>query len=110
MAGAKTTGRVRKAPTAARNGRSADPGFTGPARLGRRTKHLVKRLRPEDVAIIDHGGIDRVSAEDLVATGVRHVVNLSRSASDHYPNQGPLILPQSGVRLVGMPRAGLFHR
>ena len=28
--------------------------YTGPARLGRRTKDLVKRLRAGDVAIIDH--------------------------------------------------------
>ena len=42
---------------------------SGPARLGRRTKHLVKRLRPGDVAVIDHRDLDRVSAEDLIAVG-----------------------------------------
>src|SRR3954449_3993553 len=84
--------------------------FAGPARLGKRTKHLVKRLGPEDVAVIDHAGIDRVAGEDLVATGVRHVVNLSRSASDYYANQGPLILTESGVQLVDMPGVDLFER
>src|SRR3954469_13774649 len=84
--------------------------FTGPVRLGRRTKRLVKRLGPEDVAVIDHAGIDRVSGEDLVATGVRHVVNVSRSASEYYANQGPLILTESGVQLVDMPGADLFER
>ena len=39
---------------------------TGPARLDRRTKQLVRRLRPEDVAIIDHTDLDRVSAEELL--------------------------------------------
>ena len=48
--------------------------FEGAARLGPRTKRFVKRLGPEDIAIIDHAEIDRVSGEDLVATGVRCVV------------------------------------
>jgi len=36
--------------------------FTGTARLDRRTKHLVRRLGPDDIAIIDHADLDRVSA------------------------------------------------
>ena len=39
------------------------------ARLGRRTKDLVKRLGPGDVAIIDHADLDRVSAEELAESG-----------------------------------------
>ncbi len=49
----------------------------GSARLGRRTKHLVKRLDAADVAIIDHADLDRIAAEELIATGVRAVVNVS---------------------------------
>src|SRR3954449_4911112 len=109
MAVPKTTSRAGKAPASA-NGQGDLTAFTGPVRLGRRTKRLVKRLGPEDVAVIDHAGIDRVSGEDLVASGVRHVVNVSRSASEHYANQGPLILTESGVHLVDMPGADLFDR
>src|SRR3954452_11461745 len=109
MAVPKTTSRAGKAPASA-NGQGDLTAFTGPVRLGRRTKRLVKRLGPEDVAVIDHAGIDRVSGEDLVASGVRHVVNVSRSASDYYANQGPLILTESGVHLVDMPGADLFDR
>ena len=43
--------------------------FTGTARLGRRTKNLVRRLGPDDVAIIDHPDLDRVSAEELARIG-----------------------------------------
>ena len=50
--------------------------ITGRARLGRRTKDLVKRLGPQDVAIVDHADIDRVSAEELAESGVRAVVNV----------------------------------
>ena len=80
----------------------------GRARLGRRTKELVKRLGPEDVAIIDHADIDRVAAEDLIASGVRAVLNLSPSSTDRYPNPGPLLLVRAGVCLVDAPGAPLF--
>ena len=44
--------------------------IVGTARLGKRTKDLVKRLRPGDLAIIDHVDLDRVSAEELVSGSV----------------------------------------
>ena len=82
--------------------------IAGPARLGRRTKELVKRLRPEDVAIVDHADIDRVSAEELVETGVRVVVNVAESSTGRFPNPGPLELVRAGVTLVDAPGAALF--
>ncbi len=81
----------------------------GPARLGRRTKLLVRRLLAGDVAIIDHAGIDRVSAEELLAGGVRGVLNCSASLSETYPNVGPLLLLAAGVPLVDLPDDGLFE-
>lgn len=84
------------------------PEITGPARLGRRTKDLVKRLRPGDLAIIDHADLDRVSAEELAEAGVRAVVNVSASMSGRFPNPGPLELVRAGVRLVDVPGAPLF--
>ena len=74
--------------------------IVGTARLGRRTKDLVKRLRPGDVAIIDHVDLDRVSAEELAESGVRAVVNVAPSNSGRFPNPGPLELVRSGVCLV----------
>jgi uncharacterized membrane-anchored protein len=81
---------------------------TGTARLGRRTKDLVKRLRAGDVAIIDHVDLDRVSAEELVESGVRAVVNVASSTSGRFPNPGPLELVRAGVRLVDVPGGSLF--
>src|SRR5919201_130259 len=43
----------------------------GTARLGRRTKDLVKRLGPGDIAVIDHRNLDRIAAEELIASGDR---------------------------------------
>lgn len=82
--------------------------ITGRARLGRRTKELVKRLGPDDVAIVDHADLDRVSAQELAESGVRAVVNVSPSTTGRYPNPGPLELVRAGVRLVDTPGAPLF--
>jgi uncharacterized membrane-anchored protein len=84
--------------------------FSGTARLSRRTKHLVRRLGPDDIAIIDHADIDRVSAEELVESGVRVVVNVSRSQTGRFPNPGPLALVRGGVRLIDAPGSDLFER
>src|SRR5437764_975882 len=81
----------------------------GSARLGRRTKELVRRLVPGDVAIIDHADLDRIAAEDLAASGVRAVVNVAPFSTGRYPNAGPLVLAQAGVRLIDAPAAPLFE-
>lgn len=75
-------------------------GLSGVARLDRRTKNLAKRLRPGDVAIIDHVDLDRVSAESLVDAGVIAVINAAPSISGRYPNLGPEILIAAGVTLI----------
>jgi uncharacterized membrane-anchored protein len=69
----------------------------------------VKRLRPGDVAVIDHLNIDRIAAEELVATGVRAVVNASPSTNGRYPNAGPLLLARAGVALLDVDGADPFE-
>ena len=98
---------ARPAPTDGRAPPSRE--LRGRARLGARTKRLVRRLRAGDIAVIDHEDIDRVSAEELVATGIRCVVNAARSSSGRYPNSGPDILTAAGVHLVDVPGAPLFE-
>ena len=85
--------------------RAPAPGNTdseaqGPARVGTRTKDLTKRLRPGDVAVIDHVDIDRVAADALVAAQPAVVLNAARSTSGRYPNAGPGILVDAGILLV----------
>jgi uncharacterized membrane-anchored protein len=80
----------------------------GPARLGRRTKLLTRRLVRGDVAILDHGGLDRVCAQELIAAGVSAVINCRASVSDAYPNLGPLLLVQAGVKLIDAGGDELF--
>ncbi|WP_245887840.1 putative cytokinetic ring protein SteA [Geodermatophilus tzadiensis] len=74
--------------------------MSGTVRLDRRTKNLTKRLRPGDIAVIDHVDIDRVSADSLVAARVGAVVNAAPSISGRYPNLGPEILTAAGIPLV----------
>ena len=83
---------------------------TGTARLGKRTKDLVKRLRPNDVAIIDHADLDRIAAEELAESGVSVVVNVAPSLTGRFPNPGPLELVRAGVQLIDAPGADLFDR
>jgi uncharacterized membrane-anchored protein len=84
--------------------------LSGPARLGRRTKLLVKTLVAGDIAVLDHQDLDRVSAEDLIAAGVMAVLNCSPSSTGAYPNMGPLLLVQAGIHLVDLPDDTLFKR
>ncbi|HUR23032.1 MAG TPA: putative cytokinetic ring protein SteA [Acidimicrobiales bacterium] len=78
----------------------AVPDSAGVARVGRRTKELTRRLRPGDVAVIDHEDLDRVAAEGLVNRRVGGVVNAAASISGRYPNVGPLLLAAAGIPLV----------
>jgi uncharacterized membrane-anchored protein len=82
--------------------------YTGPARLDRRTKRLTRRLSSGDIAIIDHTDLDRVSAEELLESGVRVVVNVADSQTGRFPNPGPLLLVRGGVCLIDAPGAKLF--
>jgi uncharacterized membrane-anchored protein len=92
-------GRVRLA-TLWRTKQPALPGITAVAKVDRRTRQLVKRLRPGDIAIIDHVDIDRLAAESLVECGVAAVVNAATSISGRYPNLGPEILVANGIPLL----------
>jgi uncharacterized membrane-anchored protein len=86
------------------------PGVSGPARLDRRTKNLTKRLRPGDVAVIDHVDVDRVAADALVSCRVAAVVNAAPSTSGRYPNLGPGVLVDAGIPLVDGVGKELFTR
>jgi uncharacterized membrane-anchored protein len=66
-------------------------------------------LKGGDIAVIDHEDIDRVAADDLVACGIRCVLNAACSSSGRYPNPGPMILTDAGVHLVDFPDDDLFE-
>src|SRR4051812_39863971 len=94
-----------------RRTRPAEPGtISGAVRLDRRTKRLVGRLRPGEIAVIDHVDLDRVAADSLVAAGVAAVLNAKPSVSGRYPNLGPEGLIKAGIPLVDDLGEELFDR
>jgi uncharacterized membrane-anchored protein len=94
-----------------RRARSAEPGMiVGTTRLDRRTKRLVVRLRPGDIAVIDHVDLDRVAADSLVAADVAAVLNAKPSISGRYPNLGPEVLIEAGIPLLDDLGEGLFQQ
>lgn len=99
-----------KIPVAKRNGQAPLPGIAGRARLGRRTKSLVRRLRPGDIAVIDHVDLDQASAQALVDAEVAAVVNVSPSTSGRYPNRGPQLIVDAGIPLVDAAQGPVFSQ
>lgn len=80
----------------------------GVARVDSRTKNLVKRLKPGEVAVIDHEDIDRVAAESLVESKPVAVLNAAKSTSGRYPNLGPQILVEAGIPVVDNLGSGIM--
>ena len=74
--------------------------FKATARVDRRTKNLIPRLRSGDIAVIQHEDLDRVAAQGLVSAQVSAVLNASQSLSGKYPAQGALVLLKSGIPLI----------
>jgi uncharacterized membrane-anchored protein len=86
------------------------PGVTGTVRMDRRTGSLLRRLRPGDIAVLDHLDLDRANAEALVERGVVAVVNASPFISGRYPNLGPELLADAGVLMLDDVGPDVFGR
>jgi uncharacterized membrane-anchored protein len=84
--------------------------ITADARVDRRTKDLVKRLQPGEIALINHQDLDRVAADGLVESGVAAVVNGAESISGRYPNGGPRRVVAAGIPLLDNVGADLLDR
>lgn len=80
--------------------RRADLPVTARARADRRTKDLVKRMEPGEIAVINHADVDLVAADALVEAGVVAVINSVASFTGRYPNLGPLQLVRNDVVLI----------
>jgi uncharacterized membrane-anchored protein len=72
----------------------------GTLRADRRTKDLLKRLKPGDIALIHHTDLDATAARALVDCKVSAVVNAGKSISGRYPNRGPSVLMDAGIPIL----------
>ena len=79
---------------------TAHVSITGVARVDPRTKDLVKRLKPGEIAVINHRDLDRVAGEGLAAAQVSAVINASPAISGRYPNGGPKRVAEAGIAMV----------
>lgn len=86
------------------------PAVTGVARVDRRTKDLVKRIAPGEIAVIDHEDLDWVAADALVEARVAAVVNAAPSITGRYPNLGPIRVLDAGIPLVDEVGSDLLDR
>jgi len=62
-----------------------------------KTKNLIKRLKPGEIALINHKDLDELAALSLVEKKVKCIINVSETISGKYPNQGPSILINSNI-------------
>ncbi len=72
----------------------------GIARVDKKTKNLVKRMQPGEIAIIDHADLDEVAANSLVEKKAKAIINVAHSISEEYPNPGPLRITKAGIPLI----------
>jgi uncharacterized membrane-anchored protein len=73
--------------------------IAGQARVDSRTKRLAKRLRPGDIAVIDHADLDALAARSLADRDVAAVVNARPFITGKYPNRGPAVLLAHSIPL-----------
>jgi len=81
----------------------------GRARLDRRTKNLVKRLRKNDIAIIDHDDIDEVAANALIDIRPQVIVNARPSITGKYPAKGAYKILKAGIPILDEVGDAIFN-
>jgi len=74
--------------------------ITGTAKIDKKTKNLIKRLEPGDIAIINHEDIDEVGALGLTSSKVKAVINAAKSITGRYPNPGPSIILDANIPII----------
>ena len=84
--------------------------LSGVARCDRRTKALVSRLRPGDIAVIDHADLDALAARALAEAQVSAVINAQPFISGKYPNRGPSVLAAAQIPLFELSSPARFSQ
>lgn len=80
----------------------------GRARMDRRTKNLVQRLKKNDIAIIDHDDIDEVAANSLVDIKPQAIINTQPSITGRYHAKGAFKILKAGIPILDVPEDNIF--
>ncbi|NLV88614.1 MAG: hypothetical protein GX021_04525 [Tissierellia bacterium] len=82
----------------------------GVAKKDRKTKNLVTRLNPNDIAIICHRDLDEMAALSLADKKVACVINTEKTISGRYPNRGPAVLMENNIPIFEVEDANFFDK
>lgn len=82
----------------------------GIVRLDRITKRLVRRLRPDEIAVIAHRDLDELAAKSLLRTRVKAIINAYSSISGRYPNRGPERILQARIPIIDNVGEDIFNQ
>lgn len=74
--------------------------FKGYVSIDKRTKDLAKRIKQNEIAVINHKDLDEVAANSLVSAKIKAVINVADSISGKYPNKGPSILALNNIYIL----------
>lgn len=80
----------------------------GRLKKDKKTKNLTKRLKPGDIALIAHKDLDEIAALSLVEKKVKCVINVEKTISGRYPNQGPSILLDANIPIFETCNKDIF--
>ncbi|MDD2400680.1 MAG: putative cytokinetic ring protein SteA [Clostridia bacterium] len=72
----------------------------GKIKVDNKTKNLVKRIKPHEIAVINHEDLDELAAISLIKAKVKFVINANLSMTGKYPNLGPLTLLKNNIPLL----------
>ncbi len=81
----------------------------GTLKKDKRTKNLVNRLKPGDIALIAHKDLDEVAALSLAEKKVSCIINIDETISGRYPNQGPSILLEANIPMFETANSKIFN-
>jgi uncharacterized membrane-anchored protein len=70
-----------------------------------KTKRLVQRVVPGQIAVIAHENLDEMAARSLLDCKVKAVVNIHPTMNGKYPTMGPLLLQQAGIPIYQLEPA-----
>ncbi len=72
----------------------------GYAKVDAKTKDLIQRLKPGDIAVLAHEDIDEVAARSLISAKVNAVINAKKSITGKYSNPGPQLISEAGIFIL----------
>ncbi|MCF6094430.1 putative cytokinetic ring protein SteA [Microaerobacter geothermalis] len=78
------------------------PMIQGFVKADSKTKNLMKRLLPGNIAVIKHPDVDEVAAKGLLESKVKAIINANPMLSGKYPAYGASYLLDHGIPLFEM--------